>query len=228
MGEIKNGILSELKGSVGHVTGRIVNGRNILSRKSGFRKVSASPNLLKVKNKFKIGVKLGSAMNKFDVLKAVWKNNTPDGMNFFSYFVQSNYKLTGEGVLTNKNIITPYGGFPVDVTANDITSTSVSITLGALAGTYNFDTNAETNVKMCAVIYLSGTADLQAAPYYLMTVDFDPQAMQLDNTLSFTRALLKADQVIFESYTDHKVYAAIVTLDADNNPVNFSSTICIE
>jgi len=49
-----------------------------------------------------------------------------------------------------------------------------------------------------------------------------------DNPLSFTRALLKADQVIFESYTDHKVYAAIVTLDADNNPVNFSSTICLE
>jgi len=61
-----------------------------------------------------------------------------------------------------------------------------------------------------------------------MTIDFESQEMQLDNPLSFTKALLKADQVIFESYTDHKVYAAIVTLDADNSPVNFSSTTCIE
>ncbi len=228
MGEIKNGILSELKGSVGHITGRIVNGRNILSRKSGFRKVSTSPNLLKVKNKFRINVKFGSAMNEFDALKAVWKNKAPEGMNYFSYFVQSNYKLTGEGILSNKNIITPYGGFPIEATSSEITSTSVSITLDALTGTYNFDTAVEANVKLCVLIYLTGTTDPQATEYYLMKVDFDAQAFQADSPLVFTKSLLKADQVIFESYTDHKVYAAIVTLDAENNPVNYSSTICIE
>lgn len=38
MAIIKSGILGELQGSVGNITGKIVNGRNILSRKPGFRK----------------------------------------------------------------------------------------------------------------------------------------------------------------------------------------------
>ena len=228
MGEIKNGILSELKGSVGNITGRIVNGRNILSRKPGFRKAVNDPATLKRRERFKLNVKFGSAAGSFDEIKNIWKAYTPEGMNYFSYIVQSNYKQIGDGVLTNKNIITPYKGFPISAASNDISSTSLNIGISALAGTINFDMVNEVNVKLMAVVYLSGAIDSHLEAYAFIPVEFESQAFQLDNPLSFTKALLKADQVIFESYNAHKVYAAIVTLDAYGNPVNFSSTICLE
>ncbi len=62
----------------------------------------------------------------------------------------------------------------------------------------------------------------------LYRLSLNKQAFQLDNPLSFAKSLLKVDQVIFESYTSHKVFGAIITLDADDNPVRFSSTFCIE
>ncbi len=148
MGEIKNGILSELKGSVGNITGRIVNGRNILSRKPGFRKATNDPATLKRRERFKLNVKFGSAASSFNEIKEVWKALTPEGLNYFSYIVQSNYKQIGDGVLTNKNIITPYGGFPLSVASSDITSTSLNIEIAALAGTTNFDMDSEVNVKL--------------------------------------------------------------------------------
>ncbi len=61
-----------------------------------------------------------------------------------------------------------------------------------------------------------------------MTVEFDAQTLQLDNKLSFTKILLLSDQVVIESYNSRKIYAAIATLDANDNPVNFSKTICIK
>ncbi len=228
MGEIKNGILSELKGSIGNITGRIVNGRNILSRKPGFRKTVNDPATLKRREKFKLNVKFGSAASSFNDIKEIWKAYTPEGLNYFSFIVQSNYKQIGDGVLTNKNIITPYGGFPIGITSSAITSTSLDIEIAALTGTLNFDLANEVNVKLMAVVYLSDAIDSHNQPYAFIPVEFEVQAMQIDNPLSFTKALLKVDQVLFESYNSHKVYGAIVTLDANDYPVNFSSTICIE
>ncbi len=228
MGEIKNGILSELKGSIGNITGRIVNGRNILSRKPGFRKTVNDPATLKRREKFKLNVKFGSAASSFNDIKEIWKAYTPEGLNYFSFIVQSNYKQIGDGVLTNKNIITPYGGFPIGITSSAITSTSLDIEIAALTGTLNFDLANEVNVKLMAVVYLSDAVDSHNQPYAFIPVEFEVQAMQIDNPLSFTKALLKVDQVLFESYNAHKVYAAIVTLDANDYPVNFSSTICLE
>jgi hypothetical protein len=228
MAIIKSGILSELKGSVGNITGRIVNGRNILSRKPGFRKNNASVEVLKRQDKFKLSVSLGSAVGTFDTLKLIWKALAPKGMNYFSYLVQSNYKMVGDGVLTNKNIITPYGGFPIGTDTNTISSTSISVVVDALTGTYEFDLETEVSVKLFALVYLLNPISDQAEKFTFIPVEFGAQELQLTNPITFSKALLKADQVIFESYTDHKVYVALVTLDANNNPVNYSSSICIE
>jgi len=228
MAIIKSGILGELQGSVGNITGKIVNGRNILSRKPGFRKKSNSEEALKRRDKFKLGVKLGSAVGAFDTLRLIWKAIAPQGMNHFSYFVQSNYKMIGDGVLTNKNIITPYGGFPISTGINTISATSLSIEVNSLAGTYDFDLETEVKVKLFALIYLSNPVSDQSDKFTFIPVEFEAQLFQLTNPATFSKSLLKADQVIFESYTDHKVYAAIVTLDDNNNPINYSASICIE
>lgn len=78
------------------------------------------------------------------------------------------------------------------------------------------------------MVYLSNPVSDHAEKFTFIPIEFDSQVLQLTNSLTFSKALLKADQVVYESYTDHKVYAAIVTLDANNNPINFSSSICIE
>lgn len=228
MAIIKSGILGELQGSVGNITGKIVNGRNILSRKPGYRKKNNSVEALKRREKFKLSVSLGSAAGSFDILKLIWKALAPQGLNHFSYFVQSNYKMVGDGVLTNKNVITPYGGFPIGTGSNTITSTSISIAVNSLAGTYDFDLENEVSVKLFAVVYLSNPVSDQAEKFTFIPVEFEAQVLQLIDPFTFNKALLKADQVIYENYADHKVYAAIVTLDANNNPINFSSSICIE
>lgn len=228
MAIIKGGILSELKGSVGNITGRIVNGRNILCRKPGFRKKNTSVEVLKRQDKFKLSVSLGSAVGSFDTLKLIWKTLAPQGMNYFSYLVQSNYKMVGDGVLTNKNIITPYGGFPIGTDTNTISSTTISIVVNALTGTYEFDLETEANIKLFALIYLSNPLSDNSDKFTFIPVEFGAQESQLTNPITFSKALLKADQVIFESYTDHKLYAALITLDVNNNPVNYSSSICIE
>ncbi len=228
MGEIKNGILSEIRGSIGNITGRIVNGRNILSRKPGFRKKVNDPETLKRRERFKLNVKFGSAASTFNEIKDVWKAYTPEGLNYFSFFVQSNYKQIGDGVLTDKNIITPYGGFPIGADTTEITSTLLNVEINSLTGTYNFDLANEVKIKLLGVVYLSGAVDSNLEPYAFIPVEFESQAFQLDNPTTFAKALLKADQVIYESYTNHKLYAAVVTLDANDFPVNFSSTLCLE
>ncbi len=228
MALIKNGILGKIRGSVGTVTGRIVDGKNILTQRASFRKPVTDPATLKRREKFKLAVKFASAINKMPELKTIWKAVKPDNQNFFSYFVQSNYKQIGDGILTNINLITPFTGFPVSLTSSSVTSTDISIDVEALAGTFDFDLTIEKNIKLCMILFLSDPVDSNADKYFFMPVKFDSQTLQLDNPLSFTKTLLKMGQSIFEKYNSHLTFLALVTLDAEENPVSFSSTFCIE
>ncbi len=228
MGEIKSGILSDIRGTVGKVTGRIYKGRNILSQRPGFRKPSTNPAAIERKNNFKLCVKFGSAACSMDTVKSAWKMNLTPDLNYFNYFIQTNIKLVDQGKLTVSSLITPYSGFSISKSASSILPAELSIGLSALAGTYNFDTAIEVKVKLLAVMYLSGATNLLAPEYSFMSVEFDAQDLQLDNPLTFTKSFLLTDQTLIESYTSRKVYAAIATLDANDNPVNFSKTICLE
>ena len=228
MAVIKSGILSSIRGSVGRVTGRIVNGRNILSQRPGYRKQTNDPATLKRRDRFRLAVKFASAINKLEGVKPIWKTITPKDQNFFSFLVQSNYNQITDGALTGTNIITPFSGFPVSLASSEITSASVSADINTLAGIYNFDLTDEVNVKLCMVIYLTDPANSLFEKYTFIPLEFEAQALQLDNPLTFTQGLMKADQSLFESYNAHKTYLALVTLDSDNNPVSFSQTICLE
>jgi hypothetical protein len=228
MAIIKNGILSEIKGSVGNITGRIIKGKNILSRRVSFRKpVNDSAALLR-RERFKLCVKLGNAAGSIRTLRTIWKELAPVALNYFSYFIQSNYRLTGNGVLSNRNIISPNGGFPIGTRSISITSESLNIEINALLGSFNFNLSTELTVKLFAVIYLSGPLSDTSANFSFIPVEFDAQQLQLENIITFRKSLFKSDQVIFESYSDHKMYITLVTFDEGNAPVNFSSTLYLE
>lgn len=228
MAEIKNGILGDVRGAVGKVTGRIYKGRNILSQRPGFRKTSTNPEVIVRKNNFKLCVKFGSSACSMAAIKAAWKMNLSPDLTYFNYFIQTNIKQVDAGKLTVNNIITPYSGFSVSKASSSIAPAALSIGFSALAGTFNFDTAIEVKVKLFAVMYLSGAANPMAAEYSLMPVEFDAQDLQLVDPLSFTKAFLLTDQTLIESYTIRKAYAALVTFDANDMPVNFSATVCIE
>lgn len=228
MAIIKNGILSEFRGSIGNITGKIIRGRNILSRKPAFRKVLNDPDTLKRLNRFKLSVKLGAALGYLPEVKTVWKSLTPDGLNYFSYLVQSNYRQIADGLLTNTNVITPYGGFPFSVGNTAITSTVLNIEVLPLKNMINFNLSVEKNIKLFSVVYLYGAKSEQAGEYAFMPLSHEAQVLKLEDPITFNRTFLKAEEMLFESFNNHKVYCALITLDSNNTPVNYSSTLCLE
>ena len=228
MAEIKNGILGNIRGVVGKISGRMYKGRNIISQRSDFRRTSTNPEVIVRKNNFKLCVKFCSAACSMEAVKAAWKMYLTPDLNYFNYFMQTNIKLVDAGMLTVNNIITPYGGFAISKASSTISPAELSIGLSALSGTFNFNTANEVKVKLYAVMYMYGAINPQAAEYFLMPVEFDSQDLKLIDPLSFSKAFLLTDQILIESYTNRKVYAALVTLDANDVPVNYSASICIE
>ena len=108
------------------------------------------------------------------------------------------------------------------------TSTSLNIELNPLLGAFNFNLSTELTAKLFAIIYLSNPLSENSANFSFIPVEFDAQQLQLENPIVFRKTLFGSDQVIFESYTDHKVYITLVTLDERIAPVNFSSSLCLE
>jgi len=126
------------------------------------------------------------------------------------------------GQLSNRNILSPHGGFPIGTRSVAITSESLNIEINSLLGAFNFHLSTELTAQLFAVIYLSSPLSDNSANFSFVPVEIDAQQLQLKNTITFRKILFRSDQVIFESYTEHKVYITLVTLDSVNSPVNLS------
>jgi hypothetical protein len=227
MAIIKSGVLSNIKGSFGKVTARIVNGQNVLSQKVGFRRAANDPKSIAIRAKFRVSSKLAVAAGSLPELKAVWSAVIPKGMNFISFLVQSNFKNTEEGLLTRHNIISPLNGFPAVLASDDISSTEINVQFNSLAGAAYFNLEKEKNIKLCMVIFLHTPLNPARDQYTFLPVSFAEQPLQLDEPVSFTKALIAADQFLIESYAANIVFAALVTLDDNGTPVSCSSTVII-
>ena len=163
MAEIKNGILGNIRGVVGKISGRMYKGRNIISQRSDFRRTSTNPEVVVRKNNFKLCVKFCSAACSIEAIKAAWKMYLTPDLNYFNYFMQTNIKLVDAGKLTVNNIITPYNGFVISKASSSIAPAELSIGISALSGTFNFDTANEVKVKLYTVMYMYGATNPQAS-----------------------------------------------------------------
>jgi|GEM_PF-2940754 len=225
MAIIKTGILGRLTGSLGTVSGRIVKGVNVLSARSGHQAVTTNEKTIARRQQFRGSVKFSSAAHKFKDLRAVWRSKTPDGISSFNFMVRSNYKMCSSYAPTNLNTLTPLFGFPITAASIELTSDSFKVDINPFPGAADFDLTKETTAKLFLIMFLSKPVSAQGADFEYFSVEFTPQSLQLTDPVSFTRTITGQEKLLYDTYTDHMAFIALVTLDNDGNVIHYSNTI---
>jgi hypothetical protein len=228
MATMKGSILGKLRGSVGDFSSRIFKGNNIICNKpASFNAPNDERSILR-RQKFAMSSKFTKAVNSIPVLKAVWNKLKPADLNTYNFIFQTNYKQLSGSKLTDLNTITPFFGFPVSAQSVSLASDTVSVELAPLGASFTLNPEVETNIKLLMVMYMDEPADSQAREFYMYPMEFNSVPIQTDQPLSFTRSFDDTEKLIYEKYGYHKAYFAVVTLDADGNPVRFSTTTASE
>jgi len=228
MATIEKQVLGKIRGKVGDVLFRIVNGKAIVTSCPAKKGPSTDPAAIIRNNHFSIAVKLAHAINYLFPLKHFWKNFTISSETGYrsplNKIVKENYShVTDTTVLATASLV-PDIGFEVTPTTAAISNTAINVTLAAIGIDKGIDTAVETQVQLAAVAFLKSPVLDTEKPVAFLHKLSDPAPVNLLNPLTFEITLDNVEKQRFDMYTSSKGLFALVTLDANDVPVRYSNT----
>lgn len=225
MAELEKKFFGNLKGSLGDIVFRSRNEKNYVSHKPKSYTAPDDPAFKVRTGKFRIAVKLASAVYSFQPLKKIWSSVVASGKSPFSHLVKINYPFVEDGNLSNLINMTPRSSFGVTLQNLTIDNVALVIDLAALTDLSNIDVNIEKKIQILAVVFLQQPSQNTLPAYDFLKISSAKLDINLVNPLTFNIPLLTADSDISANYTNRKVIFTVLTFDDNDSVIQYSSTI---
>lgn len=225
MGEINKTTLGRLKGLIGDVVFRQRDGANyVSSRPTGYPETT-DPVILARRARFKLTLKFASAINSIEPMRKIWKPYAPEKGIAYNAMVQSNYIFVNNGVIGDRAMIMPTLGFSANATSLELTETQLTAVFAVLDAESGIDENVERDIYLASVVHLSSPVVETDRPYEFLSLLSASQSVDLVNPMTFNIPLDNIEKQIFNAYQSVKIFAALYTTDANDQPVHYSTSI---
>ncbi|MBK9099392.1 MAG: hypothetical protein IPM14_15005 [bacterium] len=225
MAELRKTILGKISGAIGDLVFRERDGQNYLAtRPSSFMPGDDAASVAR-RARFALSVRTSSSINGIPELKALWLIGTPAGVSAFNYILKTNYSYVNSTDVTNLLKIVPDNGFGIALTGNTVNNTSVQAIIDPIGVKAGIDPMRETHLMMTCVEFLSNPIDESVSAYSLIGLSSEKVPTNLNIPLTFNAELTSQQTLLYDKYQDRKVFIAILSLDAEGNPVHYSSSV---
>lgn len=224
MAFLRNKVLGMPTGKVGDLIFKSLHGSTLIaSPASSFRTPMDEASVTR-RSKFRFVVKLSSAIIKLLSIKVLLKKNVINGKSAFNNIVSSAYdRVSGNNDISKVKLLEKIG-FVVPNPAVTMNPTSIKIDTDALGDSAGIDAAVEKTVSLEGVVYLSSPLESTDPAYCFIPFSSDDITLDTATALSFTVPFLAGDGVTYQGYSVKKVLAALVTKDANGEPVKASMT----
>jgi hypothetical protein len=224
MGTLNKTVLGRVTGAVGDVVFRSKNGKNYVSSKPANVNVSNSPIAVAARSKFRVSIKFAQAISSNHLLKALWLSSKPAYMSAVNFIFRENYSHITQSGINNSASLVPGFGFSVDNPVLSINSDRLRVDINALGDNTGIVLASEPNLRMMSVVLLTSPTDPSQKPYEFISLSSLNVPTVLDAALSFIANLSSQQEQIFNQYQTRKIFCTIVSLNAEQNAVHYSST----
>jgi hypothetical protein len=171
-----------------------------------------------------MAVKLSSAINVNSALKSLWEPVAPSGLTPFNYLVKRNYIYVTSANPGNIIELVPQSGFPFTATNVDPAATRFELTISTLGTNNGIDTGVEVNIQTLSVLFMSEPSGENVEPYTFLTLSSGVQPLSLTDPITFVSPLVSSQTLLYNQYTNFKIYFTLVTLDAAGKIIHHSVT----
>ncbi len=224
MAKLKKQVLGEVSGTLGTFVFREVKGKNVIGMRPTNVNVANDPASVDRRNKFKMSSKLAQSILADQYLKKLWGAKTPYELNTHNYIIQQNYNSVQPSNLTDVVKLIPDFGFPLTISSVAKSASQISANITALNSNPGFKFMDETQIIMSAVLFLHTPVDNSVSEYSFLTFTSASQAINLAAPLAFNVALDGPSGIIYDKYSQQKLFFVFITLDTENNIIQFSNT----
>ena len=227
MAELRKAVLGVVSGAIGDIVFRERDGLNYLATRPSSFIPGTDPASVARRGRFSMAAKTSVAINRIPELKALWDTVTPSGKSPFNFIFHSNYAFVSATDVTDLLKIVPDNGFGISLTGNTVSNMSVQAIVSPIGTKAGINIAVETQWMMACVEFLSNPLDESVAPYSILSLVSTTLPMSLTDPLTFNADLTSQQSLVFDKYQDHKVFIAILSLDATGNPVHYSSSVLL-
>lgn len=224
MAQLNKAVLGRVSGTLGDITFRQRNGKNIIGTRPRRYTPPADQGSIDRRARFAFSSKLAQAIYSIPELAAFWQPLAPAGMSTFNYMIQKNILIVNPSSVSDLTTITPEHSFGVSCTSAALTGNTIAVALGAIGNGSGIDGSTSLTMKLAYVLSLTKPSNETFPEFFFVSGTSDTKQLVLDSAITFNIALSGQDAASVGSYADRKLLLALLTLDAANAPVEYSGT----
>lgn len=222
MARLTGSVLGNLRGKLGNLSARTVEGQTILSARPSSFSVSQTPESIEARKRFGVTGNFSKFLMDIPELVQIWKEEKYPGMSVFNTVFKQNYQYSSPEKPTEDNILTP-GGFSLPVTSAALAADTLSLELGALNSAAVFSAE-EVDVKIAAVVVYHNPTNPEDAPYRVIKLTKAEAGFDFTTAYTGSISLDVVQQSIASKYQNSILYLAVASKSAEGNVVQYSAT----
>lgn len=224
MAKLRKQILGKISGAFGDLVFRNTRKTNYVAARPSNFNVPMDEAALNRRGKFAISVKLSSLLLSSNELKKIWSKVTPADQSIFNYLVSNFYPWVNMDSLKEQVQLTPPLGFIVQTDSVAIENDKVSVVTQPIGQRAGIDLEVEKSIKLISVVSLISPVIDNVNDFMLLKFDSNVKQLNLIDPITFE--ILIANQItdLLSKYSNKLFLFCAVTLDVNNEPVNYSST----
>lgn len=227
MAELNKTVLGKVRGSIGDLTFRQRNGKNVIAMKPSSFTPGSDPASIARRSRFKLTVNLAAGLNNVPFIRSLWNSVKPAEMTAFNFIFKSNYKFVSSDNIISNPLILPGYGFNVDNPTGTYNSDSVDITFEALGDSKGIDTSVETNAFLVNLLFLSEPLNSNFDKNQISIFESEMISLDLENALTFNVAIPNSLSAFYNDYQEKKIYSVLITVDSSKNIINYSNSFSV-
>ena len=222
MAILNGNVIGNMRGRLGNLSARTVDGKTIMSARPSSFNVNYDPAVTEVRQKFSVTVALAKAILTLVTLAAIWKTVKESGMTVFNTIFKSNFPYSSADKPTLNNIITP-GGFslPVDVAAVAVDKVTASI---LALNTESVFTPEEVNLSANAVVCFTDPTNRDDDPYQIIALNKEVPGFNFNQAYDLQLDFDAKQKLIAAKYTKNILLLSVASKTADGKVIQYSST----
>jgi hypothetical protein len=224
MATIDEELLGKLNGSLGKIVIKNNKGKRYVAAKPRSFIPGFDPESVARRDKFALAGRLSKRIHDINYLRTIWKKHAPVNTTPFNLITKTNYLNVNPSDLSDQVTLTPEGGFNIVVHSVQLNSSDVQAAVNAVGTNNGIDPVKEPYIVMASILFLNNPKDEVTRADAFITLLSAPQPTDLSTETTFNIPLSYQEKMIFNKYRDKKGFFSLITLDADDNPVNYSST----
>jgi hypothetical protein len=229
MPKVVDQFAGRLRGKLGDIIFKITHGISYAGRAPLKTPASQEPKMVAIRIKFGLANKLGHAVNALPLLHYFWNLFQLPGSSGYktvmNKVMKKNFAHTTDSGLTDSVILVPERGITINQSSITLAKTGVVVELDPLGYADVINLSVEKTLVMNMVMCLSGPTGTEDPTFNFIHNTSAEIPLNLTTPLTINISMDTMDGDLFDAYATKKAYFALVTLDADKNPIRYSSTI---